>query len=75
MMPMDFMQMMNKSYLAKIRVSREYNIGKGSNEYTVENLTADEDIIGKYCSLVLSVPSYIHYSNLLLYMITIMIAF
>lgn len=55
MMPMDFMTMLNKTYLVKVQVSREYNLNKGSNEYTVDNITSDKNILGQYCKFAVSV--------------------
>ncbi|KAL6584531.1 hypothetical protein OROMI_003820 [Orobanche minor] len=45
-LPMDFQPILFKDYLIRIRVSREYNIVKSYNDYSVEHLTADERIIG-----------------------------
>ncbi|KAL6580259.1 hypothetical protein OROMI_008283 [Orobanche minor] len=45
-LPMDFQPILFQDYLIRIRVSREYNIVKGYNDYSVEHLTADERIIG-----------------------------
>ncbi|KAL6570336.1 hypothetical protein OROMI_014850 [Orobanche minor] len=53
-LPMDFQPILFKDYLIRIRVSREYNIVKGYNDYSVEHLTADEKIIGEYCSLAMN---------------------
>ncbi|KAL6567035.1 hypothetical protein OROMI_015439 [Orobanche minor] len=53
-LPMDFQPILFKDYLIRIKVSREYNIVKGYNDYTVEHLTADERIIGEYCSLAMN---------------------
>ncbi|KAL6575170.1 hypothetical protein OROMI_012455 [Orobanche minor] len=53
-LPMDFQPIIFKDYLIRIRVSREYNIVKGYNDYSVEHLTADKRIIGEYCSLAMN---------------------
>ncbi|KAL6533615.1 hypothetical protein OROHE_013448 [Orobanche hederae] len=53
-LPMDFQPILFQDYLIRIRVSREYNIVKGYNDYSVEHLTADEKIIGEYCSLAMN---------------------
>ncbi|KAL6524349.1 hypothetical protein OROHE_016020 [Orobanche hederae] len=53
-LPMDFQPILFKDYLISIRVSREYNIVKGYNDYSVEHLTTDEGIIGEYCSLAIN---------------------
>ncbi|KAL6533188.1 hypothetical protein OROMI_027300 [Orobanche minor] len=53
-LPMDFQPILFKDYLIRIKVSREYNIVKGYNDYSVEHLTADERIIGEYCSLAMN---------------------
>ncbi|KAL6548112.1 hypothetical protein OROHE_009174 [Orobanche hederae] len=53
-LPVDFQPILFKDYLISIRVSQEYNIVKGYNDYSVEHLTADEGIIGEYCSLVMN---------------------
>ncbi|KAL6531689.1 hypothetical protein OROMI_028052 [Orobanche minor] len=53
-LPMDFQPILFQDYLIRIRVSREYNIVKGYNDYNVEHLTADEKIIGEYCSLAMN---------------------
>ncbi|KAL6542290.1 hypothetical protein OROMI_023892 [Orobanche minor] len=53
-LPMDFQPILFQNYLIRIRVSREYNIVKGYNDYSVEHLTADEKIIGEYCSLAMN---------------------
>ncbi|KAL6522658.1 hypothetical protein OROHE_016505 [Orobanche hederae] len=53
-LPMDFQQILFKDYLISIRVSREYNIIKGYNDYSVKHLTTDERIIGDYCSLAMN---------------------
>ncbi|KAL6565109.1 hypothetical protein OROMI_016559 [Orobanche minor] len=45
-LPMDFQPILFKDYLISIRVSMEYNIVKGYNDYSVEHLTADEGIVG-----------------------------
>ncbi|KAL6547902.1 hypothetical protein OROHE_009607 [Orobanche hederae] len=53
-LPMDFQPILFKDYLISIRVSREYNTVKDYNDYSVEHLTADEGIIGEYCSLAMN---------------------
>ncbi|KAL6536853.1 hypothetical protein OROHE_012437 [Orobanche hederae] len=53
-LPMDFQPILFQDYLIRIRVSWEYNIVKGYNDYSVEHLTADERIIGEYCSLAMN---------------------
>ncbi|KAL6526280.1 hypothetical protein OROMI_029920 [Orobanche minor] len=53
-LPMDFQPILFQDYLIRIRVSREYNIVKGYNDYSVEHLTADEKIICEYCSLAMN---------------------
>ncbi|KAL6585063.1 hypothetical protein OROMI_004352 [Orobanche minor] len=53
-LPMDFHPILFKDYLIRIKVSREYNIVKGYNDYSIEHLTADERIIGEYCSLAMN---------------------
>ncbi|KAL6570024.1 hypothetical protein OROMI_014538 [Orobanche minor] len=40
-LPMDFQPILFKDYLISIRVSMEYNIIKGYNDYSVEHLTTD----------------------------------
>ncbi|KAL6582427.1 hypothetical protein OROMI_006441 [Orobanche minor] len=50
----DFQPILFKDYLISIRVSREYNIVKGYNDYSVERLTTGEGIIGEYCSLAIN---------------------
>ncbi|KAL6508795.1 hypothetical protein OROHE_021354 [Orobanche hederae] len=51
---MDFQPIFFQDYLIRIRVSREYNIVKGYNDYSVEHLKTDERIIGEYCSLAMN---------------------
>ncbi|KAL6581259.1 hypothetical protein OROMI_007182 [Orobanche minor] len=53
-LPMDFQPILFQDYLIRILVSREYNIVKGYNDYSVEHLTTDEKIIGEYCSLAMN---------------------
>lgn len=52
---MDFMAMIQKDYLCKVRVANEYNVVKNYKDFSVDTLTDDENIIRQYCKLTMIV--------------------
>ena len=53
--PMDFQAILDKDYLIRVRVTREYNIERGYKDFSVDYLTDDYTIIKKYCELTMEV--------------------
>lgn len=53
---MDFQTILNRHYMVKVKVSKEYNILQ-NKPFTVENLTENEDIISQYKNQALNVIS------------------
>ena len=55
MFPMHFASMLEKDYLVRFKVAREYNIERGYKDYNVEFITDDEDLLAKYKEISLGV--------------------